>query len=244
MMTVANDTKSTLAAPAVAVAGVTLGYGEIPVLEQTDLTVEGSTVAAVLGPSGSGKTTLLRAVAGFIRPTSGSITLSGVLVSGGGTYLPPEKRNVGLVPQEGALFPHLNVAGNVGFGLPRRTKAQRVLADERIDELLELVSLPGTQKLSPHQLSGGMQQRVALARALARRPRTVLLDEPFSALDSQLRSELRLQVRELLVKLGAAVILVTHDEDEAVAMADDVYTVTPDSPARLVRRTTDGPVAG
>ena len=243
MMTVANDTKSTLAAPAVAVAGVTLGYGEIPVLEQTDLTVEGSTVAAVLGPSGSGKTTLLRAVAGFIRPTSGSITLSGVLVSGGGTYLPPEKRNVGLVPQEGALFPHLNVAGNVGFGLPRRTKAQRVMADERIDELLELVSLPGTQKLSPHQLSGGMQQRVALARALARRPQTVLLDEPFSALDSQLRSELRLQVRELLVKLGAAVILVTHDEDEAVAMADDVYTVTPDSPARLVRRTDDGPVA-
>mgnify|MGYP006338220209 FL=1 len=203
MMTVANDTKSTLAAPAVAVAGVTLGYGETPVLEQTDLTVETSTVAAVLGPSGSGKTTLLRAVAGFIRPTSGSITLSGVLVSGGGTYLPPEKRNVGLVPQEGALFPHLNVAGNVGFGLPRRTKAQRVLADERIDELLELVSLPGTQKLSPHQLSGGMQQRVALARALARRPQTVLLDEPFSALDSQLRSELRLQVRELLVKLGA-----------------------------------------
>ena len=243
MMTVANDTKSTLAAPAVAVAGVTLGYGETPVLEQTDLTVETSTVAAVLGPSGSGKTTLLRAVAGFIRPTSGSITLSGVLVSGGGTYLPPEKRNVGLVPQEGALFPHLNVAGNVGFGLPRRTKAQRVMADERIDELLELVSLPGTQKLSPHQLSGGMQQRVALARALARRPRTVLLDEPFSALDSQLRSELRLQVRELLVKLGAAVILVTHDEDEAVAMADDVYTVTPDSPARLVRRTDDGPVA-
>ena len=243
MLTVANDTKPTLAAPAVAVAGVTLGYGETPVLEQTDLTVETSTVAAVLGPSGSGKTTLLRAVAGFIRPTSGSITLSGVLVSGGGTYLPPEKRNVGLVPQEGALFPHLNVAGNVGFGLPRRTKAQRVMADERIDELLELVSLPGTQKLSPHQLSGGMQQRVALARALARRPRTVLLDEPFSALDSQLRSELRLQVRELLVKLGAAVILVTHDEDEAVAMADDVYTVTPDSPARLVRRTTDGPVA-
>ncbi|MFA7264964.1 MAG: ABC transporter ATP-binding protein [Candidatus Nanopelagicales bacterium] len=242
-MAVESDTASTLASPAVAVVGVTLGYGLTPVLAQTDLTVENARVAAVLGPSGSGKTTLLRAVAGFIRPSAGSITLSGTVVSGDSTYLPPEKRNVGLVPQEGALFPHLNVAGNVGFGLPRRSRAQRLLADERIEELLDLVSLPGTQKLSPHQLSGGMQQRVALARALARRPQTVLLDEPFSALDSQLRSELRLQVRELLVNLGAGVILVTHDEDEAVAMADDIYTVTPHWPAKLVRREADDPAA-
>ena len=163
--------------PSVAISGLTLGYDGDPVLANTDLVVPNRTVAAVLGPSGSGKTTLLRAVAGFIRPMAGTVRLSGKLVSGDGTYVPPEKRNVGLVPQEGALFPHLNVAGNVGFGLPRRTKANRAATAERVAELLELVSLPGTEGLAPHELSGGMQQRVALARALARRPQTVLLDE-------------------------------------------------------------------
>ncbi|MGA9148129.1 MAG: ABC transporter ATP-binding protein [Candidatus Nanopelagicales bacterium] len=222
--------------PSVAISGLTLGYDGDPVLANTDLVVPNRTVAAVLGPSGSGKTTLLRAVAGFIRPMAGTVRLSGKLVSGDGTYVPPEKRNVGLVPQEGALFPHLNVAGNVGFGLPRRTKANRAATAERVAELLELVSLPGTEGLAPHELSGGMQQRVALARALARRPQTVLLDEPFSALDSQLRADLRVQVRELLIGLGAGVILVTHDEDEALAVADEIYTVTDAAPAQLVRR--------
>lgn len=222
--------------PSVAISGLTLGYDSTAVLTDTDLVVPDRTVAAVLGPSGSGKTTLLRAVAGFIRPMAGTVRLSGKLVSGEGTYVPPEKRNVGLVPQEGALFPHLNVAGNVGFGLPRRTKADRAAAAERVEELLELVSLPGAGRLQPHELSGGMQQRVALARALARRPQTVLLDEPFSALDSQLRADLRLQVRDLLVGLGAGVILVTHDEDEANAMADAIYTVTSDSSARRLIR--------
>ena len=240
MMTVVNDLPATATesdiAPSVAISGVTLSYGGDPVMADADLTVARRTVAAVLGPSGSGKTTLLRAVAGFLRPEAGTIRLAGVLVSGEGTYAPPEKRNIGLVPQEGALFPHLDVAGNVGFGLPRRTKAQRAAARERVDDLLEFVSMPGTGSLQPHELSGGMQQRVAVARALARCPQTVLLDEPFSALDASLRSELRLQVRELLLGLGAGVIIVTHDEDEAAEMADVVYTVTADSPARVVRR--------
>lgn len=236
MTSASNDSTAIAEEPSVAIAGLSLGYDSTPVLTNTDLVVPNRTVAAVLGPSGSGKTTLLRAVAGFIRPMAGTVRLSGKLVSGEGTYVPPEKRNVGLVPQEGALFPHLNVAGNVGFGLSRRTQAERKAAAERVAELLELVSLPGTQNLQPHELSGGMQQRVALARALARRPQTVLLDEPFSALDSQLRAELRQQVRELLVGLGAGVILVTHDEDEANSMADAIYTVTSDGSAKLARR--------
>lgn len=222
----------------VIIEAVSVGYGPDPIVVDANLRVESAQVAAVLGPSGSGKTTLLRAVAGFIKPSAGSITLGGVVASGPtadgrSVYLPPEDRHVGLVPQEGALFPHLTVAGNVGFGLPRRTKQQRLEADQRIAELLELVSLPGTQKLSPHELSGGMQQRVALARALARRPRAVLLDEPFSALDAGLRQELRQQVREVLVSTGAAAILVTHDEAEADDMADSIYRVTADTPATL-----------
>ena len=136
--------------PSVAISGLTLGYDGDPVLANTDLVVPNRTVAAVLGPSGSGKTTLLRAVAGFIRPMAGTVRLSGKLVSGDGTYVPPEKRNVGLVTQEGALFPHLNVAGNVGFGLPRRTKANRAATAERDSELLDVVSVPGTEGLEQH----------------------------------------------------------------------------------------------
>ena len=236
MMATVTEPASTVVSPSVAISGVDLAYHGAPVLEQAALVVPPGTVAAVLGRSGSGKTTLLRSVAGFIRPVAGTIHLSGVLVSGPGTYVPPEKRNVGLVPQEGALFPHLDVAGNVGFGLPRRTKQQRKEADERIAELLAWVSLPDAGKLQPHELSGGMQQRVALARALAKRPQTVLLDEPFSALDRELRVDLRWHVRELLLGLGAGVILVTHDEEEAESMADAVYEVTRDKPGRIQLR--------
>lgn len=229
-----GDPSTSDASASIEIRGLTLGYGNVTVLADSDLDVARSTVAAVLGPSGAGKSTLLRAIAGFVQPQAGTIRLNGELVCGDGTYVPPERRSIGLVPQEGALFPHLNVAGNVGFGLPRRTKADREAADERIDELLKLVSLPNAHKLQPHELSGGMQQRVALARALARRPRTVLLDEPFSALDAQLRRELRMQVRELLIGTGAGIVLVTHDEDEAAAMADEIHLVVGSNPGRLV----------
>ncbi len=212
---------------AVDIRGLTLGYGAEPVISDVDLQVASRQICAVLGPSGSGKTTLLRAIAGFIRPLAGEIHLDGICVSGPGVDVPPERRGIGLVPQEGALFPHLDVAGNVGFGLPRRTKQERLAAKERIAELLEFVDLAGLEKLQPHELSGGMQQRVALARALARRPRTVLLDEPFSSLDARLRQDLRVEVRELLVQAGASAILVTHDEDEARDMAGQTYFVGP-----------------
>ncbi len=212
---------------AVDIRGLTLGYGAEPVISDVDLQVASRQICAVLGPSGSGKTTLLRAIAGFIRPLAGEIHLDGICVSGSGVDVPPERRGIGLVPQEGALFPHLDVAGNVGFGLPRRTKQERLAAKERIAELLEFVDLAGLEKLQPHELSGGMQQRVALARALARRPRTVLLDEPFSSLDARLRQDLRVEVRELLLQAGASAILVTHDEDEARDMAGQTYFVGP-----------------
>lgn len=210
-------------APGIEVSGLGAGYGHRSVLAGASVDVPQHQVAAVLGRSGCGKTTLLRAIAGFVRPTAGVIRLEGRTVANGGVWVPPERRNVGLVPQEGALFPHLDVAGNVGFGLARRTRPERQLRRERVAQLLDFVGLPDCQRMRPHELSGGMQQRVALARALARSPRIVLLDEPFSALDAQLRRELRMQVRQLLLSTGAAVMIVTHDEEEAATMADVVY---------------------
>jgi iron(III) transport system ATP-binding protein len=179
-----------------------------------DLTVPAGTIAAILGPSGCGKTTLLRAIAGFDVLDAGEISIRGRTVVGPGTYLPPERRSVGVVPQEGALFPHLSVAENIGFGLARRHRARRV------DELLDLVGLPGHARRMPHELSGGEQQRIALARALAGEPDLVLLDEPFSALDAGLRITLREDVRETLRRAGTTAVLVTHDQEEALSVAD------------------------
>lgn len=207
------------------VRDLTVGFGGQPVLDGASVLISGGQIAAILGPSGSGKTTLLRTIAGFVKPISGSVTIAGEVVSDQRTMVAPEKRNIGLVPQEGALFPHLNVGGNVGFGLPGRTREQRAQRKARVEQLLEFVSLPGTQNKRVHELSGGMQQRVALARALAREPRCVLLDEPFSALDSSLRKELRAQVRELLRSANATSLLVTHDEDEAAEFADAVHRI-------------------
>lgn len=187
-------------------------YGAEPVLRELDLTVPDGAVTAILGSSGSGKSTLLRCVAGLVRPDAGQIWLGQRMV----TALPPEKRRIGLVPQEGSLFPHLSVAGNVAFGLRGRAKMQRAR------QLLELVGLPGTESLRPHELSGGMQQRVAVARALAPRPAVVLLDEPFSALDAGLRDEVRSVVFEAIRADGATAVLVTHDQEEAFAVADRV----------------------
>jgi iron(III) transport system ATP-binding protein len=171
----------------------------------------------VLGPSGSGKTTLLRILAGFERAERGSVALAGKVVEDSHTHLPPERRRIGYVPQDGALFPHLNAAGNVGFGLSRQRRQQG-----RVDELLALVGLAGQGRRYPHQLSGGQQQRVALARALAVDPGLVLLDEPFSALDATLRAEVRADVQRVLRAAGTTAVLVTHDQNEALSLADRV----------------------
>jgi iron(III) transport system ATP-binding protein len=203
------------------VRGLEKSYGDVRVLTGLDLVVPAGRLAAVLGPSGCGKTTLLRIVAGFEFADRGTVALGGVQVAGPGRHTPPERRRVGVVPQEGALFPHLTVAGNVGFGL---TRAQRRAG--RIDELLALVGLGGFGHRMPAELSGGQQQRVALARALAPEPALVLLDEPFNALDSGLRAAVREDVRAALATAGATAVLVTHDQEEALSMADLVAVLS------------------
>ena len=200
---------------------VSAGYGGEPVLTGLSLDVHSGEFLAVLGASGSGKTTMLRILAGFLRPASGVVSFGERELSGPATWVPPEQRRVGMVPQEGALFPHLTVGGNVEFGLPR---ALRGTTDSRtrVAELLDLVGLPGMERARPQELSGGQQQRVALARALAPRPDVLLLDEPFSALDAGLRVRLRSEVRALLKELGTTTLLVTHDQEEALSIADRV----------------------
>ena len=176
-------------------------------------------VMSLLGPSGCGKTTVLRLIAGLERPDSGEIRVNGQIVAGHGSWLPPEKRRVGLVFQDYALFPHLTVARNIAFPLTGRTSQQR---DRRVAELLEIMGLQGMGDRYPHQLSGGQQQRVALARALAPEPDLVLMDEPFSSLDAESREATRDQVRSILKKLGTTVIFVTHDQEEALLLGDRV----------------------
>jgi iron(III) transport system ATP-binding protein len=201
----------------VVVSGLRKSFGARAVLDGLDLEVPEGSLTAVLGPSGSGKTTLLRILAGFERADAGTVTLGENVVEDGRTHLPPEARRVGYVPQEGALFPHLNASGNVGFGLSRRERRSG-----RVDELLELVGLSGEGRRYPHQLSGGMQQRVALARALAGQPSLVLLDEPFSSLDAALRAGVRADVARVLAETRTTAVLVTHDQDEALSLADRV----------------------
>jgi iron(III) transport system ATP-binding protein len=202
----------------VRMAGITAGYGAAPVLDDLALDIRSGEFLAVLGASGSGKTTLLRVLAGFLRPLRGEVWLGERCVAGPGEFVPPERRRVGIVPQEGALFPHLDVAENVGFGLPRGSGA-------RIAQMLDLVGLPGLGHARPHELSGGQQQRVALARAVAPAPDLLCLDEPFSALDASLRAQVRGEVRDVLRAVGTTTVLVTHDQEEALAMADRVAVV-------------------
>ncbi|GHE05622.1 ABC transporter ATP-binding protein [Streptomyces alanosinicus] len=218
-------------------------HGRSPVLTGLDLTVEDGALACVLGPSGCGKSTLLRIVAGFHSATRGSVTLHGRILDDGRTRIPAERRHIGYVPQDGALFPHLTVAANIGFGLARAARR------ERVAEMLDLVGLDGLADRHPHQLSGGQQQRVALARALAPRPQLLLLDEPFAALDAALRTELRTEVAATLRRAGATAILVTHDVDEALAFADtialmrDGRIVQTDTPHALYHRPADEGIA-
>jgi iron(III) transport system ATP-binding protein len=195
------------------------GFNGQPVIRGLSLALNRGTIACLLGPSGCGKTTVLRAIAGFEPLQGGRILLDGAVVSSPGFAVPPERRRVGMVFQDYALFPHLSVADNVGFGLGSYKRAERAA---RIGEVLRLVGLDGAGGKYPHELSGGQQQRVALARALAPRPQLLLLDEPFSNLDVDLRERLSLEVREILKAQGTTAILVTHDQYEAFAMADEI----------------------
>ncbi|HSK94243.1 MAG TPA: ABC transporter ATP-binding protein [Candidatus Angelobacter sp.] len=191
-------------------------FGEVVAVDDVDLAVAEGEFLGVLGPSGCGKTTLLRLVAGFERPDAGGIEIDGAAVAGPRRNVPPERRRIGMVFQESALFPHLDVAGNIGFGLARRER------EARVAELVALVGLAGLQRRMPHELSGGQQQRVALARALAPDPALVLLDEPFSSLDATLRAQLRGEVRDILRTAGATTVFVTHDQGEALEISDRV----------------------
>lgn len=194
-------------------------YGPLEVLAGIDLKVAAGSRTAIVGPSGSGKTTLLRIIAGFEAPDAGRVVLGGQQLADGPDAVPAHLRGIGFVPQDGALFPHLTIEGNVGFGLPKNTPNR----DRRIAELMDMVSLDVAMlKRRPHEISGGQQQRVALARALAQSPRLMLLDEPFSALDTGLRAATRKAVAQLLSAAGITTILVTHDQAEALSFADQV----------------------
>ena len=201
------------------VRDVTVAYGGKPVIAQVSFVLEQGAIGCLLGPSGCGKTTLLRAIAGFEPVTAGEIQLNGRRVSAPGETLAPELRRVGMVFQDFALFPHLSVEGNIAFGLRGATRAER---QHRVSELLELVGMADAGRRYPHQLSGGMQQRVALARAMAPRPEVLLLDEPFASMDTELREGLAREVRDLLKRDGITAVLVTHDQLEAFAMADQI----------------------
>lgn len=196
---------------ALEIRDLTVRYGDVIAVDGVSLRVESGALAALVGPSGCGKTSILRAIAGFETPATGTIRIGEDIVD----RVPPEKRRIGLLFQEGALFPHLTVLENVAFGLPRGHHARAI-------EVLRLVGLEDLQHRRPHELSGGQQQRVALARALAPRPRLILLDEPFAALDAPLRVRLREDVREILRETGTTAVLVTHDQEEALSIADEV----------------------
>jgi iron(III) transport system ATP-binding protein len=200
--------------------GLAKSFGQTVVLADVDLTVPQGTLTAILGASGSGKTTLLRLLIGFLVADDGIVSIGGdVVAEAGRVHVPPNKRAIGYVAQEGALFPHLTVAENVGFGLPRSERKR----SSRIDEALDLVGLDRRHAdKQPHQLSGGEQRRVALARALAPRPALVLLDEPFSGLDPALRAETRAAVLEAMAGVGATGVLVTHDQAEALSIGREV----------------------
>ena len=202
---------------ALSVDQLSVQYGNHAVLDHLSFRLESGQIGCLLGPSGCGKTTALRCIAGFVRPHIGSIVLNKEVLSGGATWVEPEQRGVGLVFQDYALFPHLSVRDNIGFGLQRLPRAQRT---SRVDQMLELADIKTIAQRFAHELSGGQQQRVALARALAPAPRLILLDEPFSNLDPDLRERLAIEVRQLLKLSNTTALLVTHDQHEAFAMAD------------------------
>ena len=204
----------------VVVSDLSASYGKTLVLKRLSFEVPSSSMLAVLGASGSGKTTLLRVLAGFKRMNEGTIAFGQMTVADDRTWVATKSRGVGIVPQEGALFPHLSVEKNVAFGLHHSENAKA-----RVREVLELVGMQDFAKRNPHELSGGQAQRVALARALAPEPNLLLLDEPFSALEQGLREELGFEVKQLLESLKTTSILVTHDQEEALGLADQVLVI-------------------
>lgn len=205
--------------PVIAAHGVRCRHGDNEILHGVDLALRRGRMTVVLGPSGAGKTTLLRAIAGLEPLTGGTIEAHGEVLSAPGTMVPPEGRGIGMVVQDFALFPHLTASQNIAFGLPRGDRAAIA------EQWLERIGLPGRGGSYPHELSGGEQQRIALARALAREPAIVLLDEAFSSLDLQLRRQLRSEAQGLLRAANAAVLLVTHDPEEAMELADDLVVM-------------------
>jgi iron(III) transport system ATP-binding protein len=195
--------------------GVSKRYGEVVALDQCDLTVPSKAVVTLLGPSGTGKSTMLRMIAGFDHPDSGTIEIRGRSVVGPDVFVPPERRRVGVVLQDYSLFPHLDVARNVGYGLPKGPDRPR-----RVEEILEVVGLAGLGSRYPHELSGGQQQRVALARAMAPEPDVIILDEPFSNLDDTLRVRVRAEILGIIRGAGTTAIFITHDQEEALSISD------------------------
>jgi iron(III) transport system ATP-binding protein len=198
---------------------IDLSFGAHRVVRQLSLRLEKGRIGCLLGPSGCGKTTVLRCIAGFERVVAGQVRLDGIVVSSPTRHLAPERRRIGMVFQDYALFPHLSVADNIAFGLRGETAAAK---RRRVAELLELVGLADQGRKYPHEMSGGQQQRVALARALAPRPALLLLDEPFSNLDVELRERLSYEVRDIIKATRTTAILVTHDQNEAFAVADEI----------------------
>ncbi|MBI4202978.1 MAG: ABC transporter ATP-binding protein [Chloroflexi bacterium] len=207
--------------PAIRCFGLTKKYGEVLAVGRVDLAVDHGQKVVLLGPSGCGKTTLLRLIAGFETPTTGTLAVGGQLVAWPRYSLTPEKRRVGMVFQDYALFPHLDVRGNIAYGLKRNGDRE-----QRVQEVVHLVGLQGKERRMPHELSGGEQQRVALARALAPKPAVVLLDEPFSNLDTGLRSRVRAEVKAILTEAKATCIFVTHDQEEALFLGDRIAVMS------------------
>ena len=221
---------------------VSKSYGVVRAADRVTLTVSSGSRTAIVGPSGSGKTTVLRLIAGFETPDAGRIRAGTEILAHGATFVPAHRRRIGYLPQDGALFPHLTVEKNIGFGLAKDDSGRST----RIAELVEMVALDrNTLQRWPHEISGGQQQRVALARALAQRPRLMLLDEPFSALDAGLRAATRKATAQLLSQAGITTILVTHDQAEALSFADQVAVmrggrlIQAGHPAELYWRPTD-----
>jgi iron(III) transport system ATP-binding protein len=202
---------------AISIQDLSSGYGGDPVIRDISFDLEEKELLAILGPSGSGKTTLLKTIAGFLPAQSGLIKLDSQVVSSPQKIVPPEKRNIGLVPQEGSLFPHLDVSANISFGIRRNPKKT-----QRVAELLEIIDMKEYAHARPQELSGGQQQRVALARALAPTPKLILLDEPFTAMDTSLRAQMRRDIRNILTLTATTAIMVTHDQEEALATADQL----------------------
>jgi len=200
------------------VSGVTKDFEGERILRGVDLTVDEGSSVTLLGPSGCGKTTLLRAIAGLERPDAGKISLGGKVLANGGTFVPPERRRIGMVFQDWALFPHLDVATNVAYGLPKGAENRSAT----VAETLDMVGLSGFGRRMPSTLSGGEQQRVAIARAIAPRPDALLMDEPFSNLDAGLRAAVRSETRALLRELEMTTLFVTHDQDEAFVLGDEI----------------------